>query len=266
MALATSISRAAISLIAGFCLCFLGETTQLQANPAAAETDFAAYAQRSFQEAKVRYGEKPGEGTAAWQFGRACFDLAEFATNNTQRTSLAEQGIAACRLGITCESNSAPAHYYLAMNLGQLARTKALGALKLVDQMEREFARARDLDEHLDCAGPDRNLGLLYRDAPVMGSIGSRTRARAHLRRAVELAPQYPENRLNLVEAYLNWGEHTGAYRELQALEAAWPTARTNFVGEPWAASWADWEPRLKQLKKKIEVPTKVLGAPSQKP
>ena len=92
------------------------------------------------------------------------------------------------------------------MNLGQLARTKGLGALKLVNQMEHEFTRARDLDEQLDWAGPDRNLGLLYRDAPAIGSIGSRTKAREHLKRAVELAPQYPENRLNLIEAYLQLG------------------------------------------------------------
>ena len=76
------------------------------------------------------------------------------------------------------------------------------------------------------------DLGLLYRDAPVIGSVGSRTRAREHLRRAVEMAPQYPENRLNLIEAYMKWGERTGAYRELQTLEATWPAARTNFVGE----------------------------------
>ena len=155
----------------------------------AAETEFAAYAKRNFQEAQAHYRKAPGEATAAWQFGRACFDLAEFATNNTERASLAEQGIAACRLALARESNSAPAHYYLGMNLAQLARTKGLSALKLVDQMEREFTRARDLDEQLDYAGPDRNLGLLYRDAPVIGSIGSRTRAREHLRRAVEVAP-----------------------------------------------------------------------------
>jgi hypothetical protein len=262
MPLATAISRAAISC--WVCLCLLGGTNQVPANPAA-ETEFAAYAKKSLQEAQARYQKAPGEATAAWQFGRACFDLAEFATNKTQRASLAEQGIAACRLAIARESNSAPAHYYLAMNLGQLAQTKGLAALKLVDQIEREFTRAHNLDEHLDCAGPDRNLGLLYRDAPVIGSIGSRTRAREHLKRAVELAPQYPENRLNLVEAYLNWGERTGAYHELQALEAAWPAARTNFVGEPWAGSWADWEPRLKRLKKKIEEPTKVLGTPREK-
>ena len=264
MAFATPISRAAI-WIAG-CLALLTVINQGLADPPAAETEFAACAQRSFQQAQARYQQAPGEATAGWQFGRACFDLAEFASNNTGRASLAEQGIAGCRLAIARESNSAPAHYYLGMNLGQLARTRGLSALKLVDQMEREFARARDLDELLDYAGPDRNLGLLYRDAPVFGSVGSRTRARAHLRRAVEVAPQYPENRLSLIESYLKWGERTGAYRELQTLETAWPAARTNFIGEAWAASWADWEPRLKKLKKKVEEPTKAIGSPREKP
>lgn len=264
MALATPISRAMIWL-AG-CLGLFAGTNQALAGPPDAETEFAAYAQKCFQQAQAAFQKVPGEAAVAWQFGRACFDLAEFATNNTGRASLAEQGIAVCRLALARDSNSAPAHYYLGMNLGQLARTRGLSALKLVDQMEREFARARELDEPLDYAGPDRNLGLLYCDAPVIGSVGSRTRAREHLRRAVEVAPQYPENRLSLIEAYLKWGERTGAYRELQSLEAAWPAARTNFVGEDWAASWADWEPRLKKLKKKVEDPTKPLGSPRERP
>ena len=264
IAFATPISWARIYL-AG-CLALLAGIGQAGADAFAVEPDLAAYAKRNFQEAKVRYRGKPGEGTSAWQFGRACFDLAEFAANNTQRASLAEQGIAACRLATAIQSNSAPAHYYLAMNLGQLARTKLLGALKLVDQMEREFGLALVLDEHIHWAGPDRNLGQLYRDAPVFGSVGSRTRAREHLKRAVELAPQYPENWLALIEAYFNWGERTGAYRELQTLEGIWPAARTNFVGAAWAGSWAGWEPRLKKLKKKIEEPMKPLGAPRENP
>ena len=247
------------------CLGFFSQTLHTLTDAAAAETDLAAYAKRSFEEAQSRYQKAPGQTDTAWQFGRACFDLAEFATNKTERASVAEQGMAACQQAIARESNSAPAHYYLGMNLGQLARTRSLSALKLVDQMEEEFSRARDLDDHLDCAGPDRNLGLLYADAPSIGSIGSRTQARAHLKSAVKLAPEYPENRLNLIEAYLNWGERTGAHRELQALEAAWPTARTNLVGDAWAASWADWEPRLKKLKKKIEETPKAISAPRGK-
>jgi tetratricopeptide (TPR) repeat protein len=232
------------------------------ANPPAAESEFAAYAQKNFQAAQAHYQQAPGEATAAWQFGRACFDRAEFATNSTHRAFLAEQGIAACRLAVARASNSAPAHLYLGLNMGQMARAKKLAALGLVDQMLPEFTRARDLDEHLNYAGPDRYLGLLYRDAPAIASVGNRTAARKCLKRAVELAPQYPENRLNLIEAYLEWGERPGASRELQALEAAWPGARANFVGETWAASWADWEPRLQQLKKQLGESRKPLGAP----
>jgi tetratricopeptide (TPR) repeat protein len=248
------------------CLGLLAQTHQTLADPAAVGTGVAAYAQRNFQAAQAHYREAPGEATAAWKFARACFDLAEFATNKTERASVAEQGMAACQQAIARESNSAPAHYYLGMNLGQLARTKGLSALKLVLQMQREFTRAHDLEERLDWAGPDRNLGLLYLDAPAIGSIGSRSKAREHLTRAVELAPRYPENRLNLIEAYLQWREPNSARGELAALEEAWPSARTNFVGEAWAASWADWEPRLKKLKKKVEAPTKSLGAPRTQP
>jgi tetratricopeptide (TPR) repeat protein len=263
MALATPNSRAVIRFAGGLVL--LAGLHQAPAAPADPETDTAAYAQRSFQNAQKRYREAPREAAAAWQFGRACFELAEFATNNAQRVSLADRGIAACRFAIARETNSAPAHYYLALNLGQLARTKGLGALKLVDQMEREWLRARALDEHIDCAGPDRNLAQLYRDAPAIGSVGSRSRARECLRRAVELAPQYPENQLNLIEAYLQWGDRGGAHRQLQALEDLWPAARTNFVGVAWAAGWADWEPRRQKLKKKLEEPTRPLGSPRGK-
>jgi len=248
------------------CLGLLAQTRQTPANPPAAETGFAAYAQRNFQIAQAHYREAPGEATAAWKFARACFDLADLATNKTERASLAELGIAAAQAAIVRESNSAPAHYYLGMNLGQLATTKGLTALRLVTRMQREFTRARDLEEQLDWAGPDRNLGLLYRDAPAIGSIGSRSKAREHLKRAVELAPGDPENRLNLIEAYLKWGETNNARRELAALEDVWPGARANFVGEAWVASWADWQLRLKKLKKKIEGLPKSPGAPRNQP
>ena len=263
MVLATPIFRKIIRLTTG--LIFLAGVPEAPADTPAAAAESTAYAQKRLQEAQARYRSAIGEVAAAWQFSRACFDLAELATNNTQRASLAEQGIAACRLAIARESNSAPAHYYLGLNLGQLARTKGLGALRLVGQIEQAFARAHALDERLDYAGPNRHLGILYRDAPAIGSVGSRTRARACLKRAVELAAQYPENRLNLIEAYVKWGERAEAFRELQALNAASPAARTNFVGAAWAASWVDWEQRRQKLQKKIDPPKPALGAPREK-
>jgi len=44
--------------------------------------------------------------------------------------------------------------------------------------MERRFHTARQLQETLDYAGPDRNLGLLYWRAPGWpASVGSRPQA-----------------------------------------------------------------------------------------
>jgi tetratricopeptide (TPR) repeat protein len=217
-----------------------------------AEKEITSSAQSAYAQAEKRYQDQPRDDEAAWQFARACFDLADIATNRTERAAISERGIAASRQLVARAPNLAPAHYYLGMNLAQLAQTKSLGALRLVKPMEHEFILAGTLDPGLDFAGADRNLGLLYRDAPAIGSIGSRTKARQHLQRAVELAPQYPENRLNLCEAYLNWGDRNEARSELKAAEELWPSARTNLTGAAWASSWADWQARLERLKRKL--------------
>ena len=220
------------------------------ADPGATErTRLINRAQQIFCAAQQRFASEPTNTVAAWEFARAGFDRAEFSTNNAERAALAIQGIDACRQALARDAKSAPAHYYLGMNLGQLARTKLLGALRMVGEMERAFKTAATLDEHFDYAGPDRCLGLLYYEAPVIGSVGSRTKARKHLERAVELEPGFPENRLNLAEAYLKWREKKLLQRELEALEKLQPAARTNFPGADWEAAWGDWSRREKKLR-----------------
>jgi hypothetical protein len=140
------------------------------------------------------------------------------------------------------------------MNLGQLARTELLGALKLVNEMEREFKMAAALDAQFDFAGPERNLGLLYRDAPRWPvSIGSKSKARAFLEQAEKLAPDCPENNLNLAESFLQWHESDAAKKELDSLDLLWPKAQTNFTGEVWEQSWDDWTTRRADTRKKLE-------------
>jgi tetratricopeptide (TPR) repeat protein len=214
--------------------------------------NFAQRAEKKFQEARKRLQTNTNDAEAAWQFGRSCFDWAEFAKNDDQRESIAGEGIEACRQVIARDPASAPGHYYLAMNLGQLARTKTLGALKIVDEMEREFKTARDLDAKFDYAGPDRCLGLLYLDAPGWpASIGSKTKARQHLQRAGQLAPGYLDNHLCLLEVYLKWGDKKNLLREVKTTEELLPQARKEFTGEDWAQSWADWDKRWKRIREK---------------
>lgn len=214
---------------------------------------FAARAKTEFYRAQNAFKSNTNDFTAAWQFGRACFDYADCATDNDQRADIAKQGIAACRVAITREPKSAAGHYYLGMDLGQLAQTELVGALKLVKEMEREFKLAMDADAGFDYAGPERNLGLLYRDAPGWpASIGSKRKSRDYLERAVKLSLDDPENILNLLESYLKWGEIKNARTEMGILEAHWQQAQKTFVGEAWEKSWSDWIKRRDAARQKL--------------
>jgi tetratricopeptide (TPR) repeat protein len=208
---------------------------------------FAQRAAAAFHQAQIQFQSNTNDPATAWQFARTCYDWADFATNDAGCAAIAREGIAASRALLARNANSAPGHYYLAMNFGQLAKAEApsLAAYRLVHEMEREFKTAATLDGTFDYAGPARCLGLLYRDAPGWPfSIGSRRKARDWLEEAVRIAPDYPENRLNLLESHLRWREHAEARKDLKALNALWPKARTNFTGVAWEPSWADWTPR----------------------
>jgi tetratricopeptide (TPR) repeat protein len=239
------------------------QTRTVQFQPLDDSHEFAGQYEKAYQAAKVRFEAQTNNPEAAWQFGRACFDWADCVSSNSQREEIALQGIHACRTLVERDAYSAPGHYYLAMDLGQLATTKELGALKIVREMEAEFKTAVTIDPKFDFGGPDRNLGLLYHQAPGWPmSIGSKAKARAHLQKALKLAPDYPENLLNLIEANLDWGDKNGALREMKLLDELWPKARAEFTGDKWAPSWADWESRREKAKKKMNQPSHALEPP----
>jgi hypothetical protein len=217
---------------------------------------FIARAQKAFFQAQLNYEANPDSATNAWQFGRACFDLADLATNDTQRAEVARHGIEACRHLTAREPDSAPGHYYLAMNLGQLAKAKApsIAAYKLVHEVEREFTTAANLDVQFDHAGPARTLGLLYFQAPGWPfSIGDDDKARTWLKRAAQLAPDYPGNQLVLAEAQLKWRQRDELEATLKKLDAIWPAAQTNLTGENWEQSWQEWDAKRAALKAGFE-------------
>ena len=220
---------------------------------AAAEgNSFVERVRRAFEKASHEVHTQPANDAALVALGRAAFDWAELTNTDDERAAVAQTGIDTMRRLISRSPTNAAAHYWLGMNFGELARTKSLGALKLVREMEQEFERARALDEHIDFAGPDRSLGLLYRDAPGWpASIGSKKKAREHLERAVQLHPEFPDNQLALLESYEDWGERQSFERQFQTTEKVLAAARQRFTGADWDASWHDWNQRWATMKAK---------------
>ena len=211
-------------------------------------------ARELYTAAASRFETNRGNVVAAWEDGRTAYDLADLLQDNHERKIVAQAGIDACRQAISLDANSAPAHYYLALNLGELARAKKLGSLKLLHEMEHELLKAAQLDPAFDYGGPDRSLGMLYLEAPAWPvSVGNRTKARTHLEAAVALSPDYPENHLCLAEAYAQWGELKNLDQELNVLAELFPKARTQFAGDNWAATWDDWQTGLSKLQKSRE-------------
>lgn len=222
---------------------------------------------RTFREVHEQFLAQTNNPEIAWHFARACFDLADIATSNSKRADFASEGIAAARHALALDSNSAPAHYYLGMNLGELADTHHnLSALHMTREMERDFLAADRLDEHFDYAGADRNLGLLYLQAPVLFSVGDRAKGRRYLEAAVRVVPDFPENRLNLIEAYLNLHDTGQALGQLAELEELWPAAQKRFTGLNWTLTWADWNARLNMAKKRLATTAKTVESPHSRP
>ena len=205
-----------------------------------------------YSESLQRWQRETNNPESAWQFARACFDWADFAPSDSRRAAIAEEGISASRKAVTLQPKLAAPHYYLGLNLGHLAQTKMIGAFKLIVEMETTWKQSLELDPRFDFAGTHRSLGLLYLDAPGWPtSIGSRTKARHHLQKAVELAPEYPGNRLCLLEAQLKWGEAKLVRDQIETTEEALKLARARFPADEWARDWQDWDLRWRKIKAK---------------
>ena len=162
---------------------------------------------------------------------------------------MAQEGIDACRKLVAKQPKNPGGQYYLGMNIGQMSRVKRFSALGLVKDMERAFVMVRDLNATFSHAGADRNLGLLYFKAPSIISVGDNSKARVHLERAAQLAPDYPANRINLLEAYIKWGDVAGVAAQRTALRELLPKAREKFSGDDWATDWLEWDERWREMR-----------------
>lgn len=132
-----------------------------------------------------------------------CLLLAARQTDPLKREQLASEGVRFAEKALELGgAGDAAIHYYLAANLGLVARDHVTVAMDNLPRLESEIQRAVALNPAIDDGGPLRLLGMLYLKAPPWpAGPGDGDKALELLARAVTHYPTHPLNHLFYAEA-----------------------------------------------------------------
>ncbi len=176
----------------------------------------------------------------AWRGARACAFLAEEFPKQTARLAriyFAERGVQYAQTAITAQASRVEGHYWLGINQGLLATSKH--GIRLAPRVREAAEAAIKLDERYDFAGPLRLLGTFFAQAPPELSKGDVEQGVRLLHRAIELAPEYPQNHLHLADALVKDDKFDEAVKSYEQVLAAPSDPR--------------WAPRLQAWKRAAE-------------
>jgi len=129
-----------------------------------------------------------------------------------------EHGVNFGKEAVTLNPRAIYGNYWYASNVGMLGLCRGMMAsLASVDPMKKSYEIVLKENEKFFFAGPHRALGRLYHMAPGWPiSVGNKTKALHHLEKAVEIAPEFFNNRLYLAELYIDIGNREKAKNELE--------------------------------------------------
>jgi tetratricopeptide (TPR) repeat protein len=178
----------------------------------------------------------PKNFEAAWKAARACTWLAdELYDDKNKRAHFSGRGIDYAKAAIDLAPKRVEGHYYSGMNLGLSATTKIVGGKFMVPSVRDAEKKAAQLDPAYDYAGPLRVLGKLYATAPSWpASIGDTSTGIDYLKKAVEIAPNYPLNHLFLGDAFFADEQWLAAQDEYNLVLAAEPQPFDAHFLEKW--------------------------------
>lgn len=160
--------------------------------------------------AAARYAEALGirsdEYATLWQAARASAWLGEYGGDDKVRESHVRRGLTWVNTSLKANPDGVEGQFYhgvLSGLLGDLDNSYGMDAVK---QIEERMTALMERDTDIAHGGPQRVFGVLLLRAPgPPASIGSLRNARKHLERAVEIAPNWPENQLYMAEWEFAW-------------------------------------------------------------
>ncbi len=143
-------------------------------------------------------------------------------------------------------------YYYHAINIGLYYEARIIGYQKGIQQMIADCEQVIKFDPEYDHGGAYRILGQLYTKLPqTVGRPDSITRdldkAETYLKRAVRIAPDYPENQIFMAETLIAKDKNKAALEALLTAKDLTPRWRHDYAYPSWQATLANLEERLKK-------------------
>ena len=141
-------------------------------------------------------------------------------------------------------------YYYRGQVTGLYYENHLFGYQGGVRSMIADWQKALELDPKFDHGGPDRMLGEIYTDLPkYFGTKDVRqdlNKAIQHLEKSIQIAPDYPTQRIDLATALLK------ANRKDEA-RIALESAKTKIPKWPEDPYFSGWQEDAKELEGELE-------------
>ncbi len=160
--------------------------------------------------------ENPGLYEWQWRQARTHYALAKI----SEETSIHhyEQCIHFSSRAIELHPESSNSYFYRGLCRGKLGESKGVWAsLGIIDPFRDDMEKAVSLDPTVNRAGPHRALGNLYMELPFFLG-GDMDKSIFHLKEAVRLAPNFPENHLGLAKGLIGKNNFKEARESLHKL------------------------------------------------
>ncbi len=183
-----------------------------------AEPRFFGKVLASYETSLKSISERNGYA-ALWRGARACAWIALDPTESaSRRGEFALKGMAMGKEAVKKASTLPESFYYYALSLGALCDLKKDASRELLHRMRDNMKVAAAIDEKYDYCGPLRFLGelMIKTDPYPTYAVGTLEQGMAHLKRAVELCPEYGENHLVYARALADDGQADLARAELE--------------------------------------------------
>jgi len=160
-------------------------------------------------------------------------------SERSEKKGLAVSGIESSERCLMAAPENPGCYYWRAVNTGLYHSVHVVDYQKGVKRMVGDCEKVIAIDPDYENAGAYRMLGQLYTRLPQTaihpGSvIRDLDRAEGYLRKAVQIAPGYPENHLALAETLIENGKTKEALEELILSNELAPQWRKDISYEQW--------------------------------